>query len=165
MPRKLQLQAYLSSEELEKRYRNAQDAVARSQWQIMWLLRLGKTSGEVAEVTGYCVGRIRKIVRRYKTGGPEIVGDGRHPNPGQQRLLSAEQDAELLAELEKAVAAGQAWSSVQVAAWMSAKLGRPIRQGRGWDILQRLNFSTKTPPPRHAKTSLEEQELFKKSLP
>lgn len=164
MARRLKIQPYLDSEALEKRYRNAQDGVERSQWQMIWLLSMGKTRAEVAEVTGYCVEWIRKIVRRYNTGGPAVVGDRRHHNPGQQRLLNAEQEAELLAELDAAAAAGQAWSSVQVAAWMSAKLERPIRQGRGWDTLQRLNFTTKTPRTRHAKADVEEQDLFKKSL-
>jgi transposase len=164
MPRKLKIHRHLGSEELERRYRNAQDGVERSQWQILWLLSIGKSSRQVAEVTGYCVDWIRKIVRRYNADGPGVVGDGRHHNPGQPRLLSAAQDAELLGELEKAAVAGQAWSSVQVAAWMSAKLGRAIRQSRGWDTLQRLNFTTKTPRTRHAKASSDEQELFKKSL-
>jgi transposase len=164
MGRRLKIQPYLDSETLEKRYRNAQDGVERSQWQIIWLLSMGKTSGEVAEVTGYCVDWIRKVVRRYNTGGPAVVGDRRHDNPGQPRLLNEEQEAELLAELDAAAAAGQAWSSVQVAAWMSAKLGRPVRQGRGWDTLQRLNFTTKTPRTRHAKADGQAQDLFKKSL-
>jgi transposase len=164
MARRLKIQAYLDSDALEKRYRNAQDGVERSQWQMIWLLSMGKTSAEVAAVTGYCVDWIRKVVRRYNMGGPAVVGDRRHHNPGQPRLLNAEQEAELLAELDAAAAAGQAWSSVQVAAWMSAQLGRPIRQGRGWDTLQRLTFTTKTPRTRHAKADGEAQELFKKSL-
>ena len=164
MARSLKVHPYLNSEALEARYRHAQDVVERSQWPMLWLLSVGKTSSEVAAVTGYGVDWIRKLVRRYNAGGLVAVGDGRHHNPGQPRLLSAEQDAELLAELAKAVAAGQAWSSVQVAAWMSAKLGRPVRQNRGWDTLQRLNFSTKTPRTRHAKAALDEQDLFKKSL-
>lgn len=149
MAGRVKIQPYLDSDALEKRYRNAQDGVERSQWQMIWLLSMGKTSEEVAQVTSYCVDWIRKIVR--------------HDNPGQQRLLNAEQEAELLDELDTA-AAGQAWSSVQVAAWMSAKLGRPIRQGRGWNTLQRLNFTTKTPRTRHAKADGEAQGLFKKSL-
>jgi transposase len=165
MPRRLKLETHLNSEELERRYREATDGVARSQWQIVWLLSIGKTSGEVAQVTGYCVDWIRKIVRRYNAGGAEAIGDGRHHNPGQARLLNEEQDRELLAELDKAAAEGQAWNSVQVAAWMSAKLGRAVGQNRGWDTLQRLTFSTKTPRTRHAKTDAAAQEVFKKSVP
>jgi len=164
MPRRINVQPYLSSAELENRYRAARDGVERSQWQIVWLVSLGKTSAEVSQVTGYCVDWIRKVVHRYNEEGVPAVGDGRHHNPGQQRLLSAEQEAELLQALEKAAAEGQAWSSVRVAAWMSQKLGRRVRQGRGWDALQRLNFSTKTPRPRHAKADRRAQDLFKKSL-
>jgi transposase len=164
MPRRLKLYPHLSSEELEKHYRRAKEAIERSQWQLLWLLSLGKTSAEVGQVTGYCVDWLRKIVRRYNARGPEAVGDQRHHNPGQNRLLNAEQDTELMVELEKAAAAGQAWSSVEVAAWMSARLGRPVRHERGWDTLQRLNFSTKTPRTRHAKADEEAQAVFKKSL-
>jgi hypothetical protein len=123
MPRRLEVHPHLSSDELEKRYRAAKDSVERSQWQIIWLLSMGRTSAEVSDVTGYCVDWIRKIVRRYSAHGPQAVGDQRHHNPGQQRLLNAGQEAELAAELDKAAAAGQAWGSVQVAAWMSAQLG------------------------------------------
>jgi hypothetical protein len=108
MTRKLSIQSYLDSDEMEKRYRSATDSVERSHWQILWLLSSGKSSTEVGQVTGYCVDWIRKIVRRYNTGGPAAVGDGRHHNPGQRRLLSVEHDAELLVELDKAAAAGQA---------------------------------------------------------
>src|SRR5579859_523191 len=101
MPRKLKLEAHLKSDELEKRYRDATDGVERSQWQIVWLLSIGKSSAEVSEVTGYCVDWIRKIVGRYNSGGPALIGDQRHHNPGQARLLNVEQDAELLNELEK----------------------------------------------------------------
>src|SRR5260221_3436689 len=107
MARRLKVHPYLNSEALEARYRHAQDVVERSQWPMLWLLSVGKTSSEVAAVTGYGVDWIRKLVRRYNAGGLVAVGDGRHHNPGQPRLLSAEQDAELLAELAKAVAAGQ----------------------------------------------------------
>src|SRR5437879_3111135 len=99
MARKLKLEAHLKSDELEKRYRDAKDSVERSQWQIVWLLSIGKSSAEVSEVTGYCVDWIRKIVRRYNHDGVQAIGDQRHHNPGQARLLSAEQDAELRHEL------------------------------------------------------------------
>src|SRR5260221_3700972 len=104
MARRLKVHPYLDSEELEKRYRNAQDAVERSQWQIVWLLSVGKTSAEVAAVTGYCVDWVRKIVRRYNTGGPTGVGGRLHRNTCQERLASAAPDAGMEAVLEKAAA-------------------------------------------------------------
>src|SRR5258707_10204775 len=116
MARRLKVHPYLDSEELEKRYRNAQDAVERSQWQIVWLLSVGKTSAEVAAVTGYCVDWIRKIVRRYNTGGPAAVCDRGHRNSGPQRVLDGVQEAELETEVGKATATTEVLSGVQVSA-------------------------------------------------
>jgi transposase len=163
MPKYIALEAHLTTEAMERRYREAKDVVARSQWQILWLLAGGKRSREVALVTGYSLDWIRKLVKRYNTEGPGAVGDGRHSNPGRERLLSAELEAELREELVRAEANGQSWSSVEVAVWMSQKLGREVRQNRGWDTLQRVGFSTKTPRPRHAKADEQAQEVFKKS--
>ena len=163
MPKYIRLKAHLTIEAMEKRYREPKEVVERSQWQILWLLAGGKRTREVAGVTGYSLDWIRKLVKRYNAEGPGAVGDGRHGNPGRERLLSAELEAELREALAQAEANGQAWSSVEVAAWMSQKLGREVRQNRGWDTLQHLGFSSKTPRPRHAKADEQAQEVFKKS--
>jgi transposase len=164
MPRYIELAQYLSAEELEAAYRTAQDGVARSQWQILRLLRSGKRTAEVAAVTGYGLDWIRKLVRRYNAQGPGGIGDKRHQNPGRAPLLSAEQQAALNQALEQAEEQGQGWNSVQVAAWLSTQLGYTVRVERGRDWLYRLGFSTKSPRTRHAKADAEAQELFKKSL-
>jgi transposase len=165
MPKYMTLSPHLTNEELEKRYRKARDGVDRSQWQIIWLLAQGKHSGEVAAITGYRVGWIRALVRRYNVGGPERIGDQRHHNPGQSRLLTAAQEQELKALLEQAQAAGQSWTGPQVARWMSQQLGRPIHAVRGWEVMRRLGFTAKTPRPRHAKADAEQQRWFKKTSP
>ncbi len=53
MPRELQLQRHLETEELEWRYLKAGDAVERSHYQIVWQLSLGKGTGQVMEATSY----------------------------------------------------------------------------------------------------------------
>ena len=164
MPRQIKLEAHLSTEELEQAYRTAHDAVERSQWQILWLLSNGKPTAEVAAVTGYCVDWIRTLVRRYNVQGRQGIGDGRHHNPGRERLLSASQEAELNRELENAEASGRGWNSVQVAAWMSDQLGYRVRRERGRDVLRYLAYSTKSPRTHHVKADREQQDLFQKSL-
>lgn len=164
MARRIKLSTCLSEEELGKRYRSEKEAVARSHWQILWLLRSGKSTAEVAEVTGYCQDWIHKLVRKYNAIGEAAIGDKRRGHSGRPRLLSSEQDNELKVELEKAEAAGSAWNSVQTAVWMSQKLGRTVRPNRGLETLHRLGFSTKTPRPRHAKADVEGQEFFKKNV-
>jgi transposase len=162
MPRRIKREAHLGTDELEQAYRRAKDGVARSQWHMLWLLSSGKSSAEVAALTGYCVDWIRKVARRYNAQGIAGVGDRRHANPGRERLLDSRQEAALGQQLTQAEAAGQHWNSVQVAAWMSAQLGYRVRAERGRDVLQRLEYSTKTPRPRHAKAEPAEQDAFKK---
>ena len=55
MPRRITIHPHLSQEELETRYRGAKDATERTHYQTIWLLAKGKTTAEVAEVTGYGV--------------------------------------------------------------------------------------------------------------
>ena|SRR5258706_11230510 len=165
MARYIQVATYLTTDELEARYRRAKGGVERSQWQMLWLLSSGKRTAEVAEVTGYCQDWIRKVVQRYNVQGEGAIGDKRRGHAGRPHLLTREQEAELRSELDRAEAAGKAWNSVQTAAWMSDKLGRVVRANRGRDTLQRLGFSTKTPRPRHAKANEQAQDLFKKNVP
>jgi transposase len=165
MPKYMTLARHLTIEELEKRYRKARDGVDRSQWQIIWLAAQGKHSGEIAAMTGYRVGWIRALVRRYNADGPDRIGDQRHGNPGQRRLLTAAQELELKALLQQAQVEGKSWTGPQVARWMSQQLGRPIHAVRGWEVMRRLGFTSKTPRPRHAKADAEQQGWFKKTSP
>ena len=68
MPKRVHVEPHLSSEELEKRYRQACDGVERSHYQIVWLLSQGKLTLEVVEDTGYSAARIRQMARLYNQG-------------------------------------------------------------------------------------------------
>ncbi|NES85965.1 MAG: hypothetical protein F6K10_33835 [Moorea sp. SIO2B7] len=52
MGKRLTIAEHLREEEIEQHYRGSTLEVERSQWQIIWLLKKGKKSEEVAEVTG-----------------------------------------------------------------------------------------------------------------
>ena len=106
---------------------------------------------------------IRSIAHRYNAQGPQGVGDGRHHNPGSGKLLSAQQEAELAHELERAQASGQSWNGPPVAEWMSRQLGRSVYKARGWETLRRLGYTSQTPRPRHAKADVVVQDDFKKT--
>ena len=74
MPRRITIAAHLSVSQLHSRYREAKNSVARSQYQILWLLASGKRTEEVASSTGYSVQWIRKLARRYNSLGEKGVG-------------------------------------------------------------------------------------------
>src|SRR5919106_1453969 len=97
--RRLHLPPHLPVDELEHRYRRATDAVARSQWQMVWLLSGGTPTAEVARVPGYSVHWVRGVARRYRDDGPGGIGDRGHGNPGAPPLLDASHQAQLRAAL------------------------------------------------------------------
>lgn len=155
------LAPHLSAEDLHRRYRTAEDPVARSQWHILWLLATGRPTAEVAATTGYSVRWVQEVARRYRAG-PQAVGDRRHTNPGAAPLLDATQQAALRAALGGPAPDGGLWTGRQVAAWMGQALGRPIHPQRGWEWLRRLGFTPQRPRRRETRADLEAQTAFKK---
>ena len=165
MPKRLSIQPHLALDALERRYRTARDPVARSHWQMVWLLAQGLSSDRVAAVTGYTANWVRTIAQRYNQQGPAGLGDRRHRNPGAAGLLSAAEQAELTRALAHPPPDGGSWSGPKVAAWMATTLGRPVHPQRGWELLCRLGWTPKIPRPRHAKADPRAQAAFKKTSP
>ena len=160
--RRLIIPAHLTVDELEQRYRRATDAVARSQWQIVWLLSGGTSTAEVARVTGYSVNWVREIARRYREDGPTGIGDHRHGNPGAAPLLDGAHQAALQEALAGPAPDGGLWTCRWVAAWMSAVLGRPVSAQRGWEWMRRLGFTPQRPRPRETRADPAAQAAFNK---
>ncbi|HET7037532.1 MAG TPA: winged helix-turn-helix domain-containing protein [Thermomicrobiaceae bacterium] len=160
--RRLHIPPHLALDELERRYRRATDAVARSQWQMVWRLSGGTPTAEVARVTGYSVNWVREVARRYREDGPDGIGDRRHGNPGAVPLLEASQQEQLRAVLGGPAPDGDVWTCRTVAAWMSEQVGRPISAQRGWEWMRRLGFTPQRPRPRETRADPETQAAFKK---
>ena len=108
--------------------------MARSQWQIVWLLALGEPSERVAAVTGYSLTWVRTVARRYNADGAAGIGDRRHANRGGPRLLTPEQEAALDQALEGAAPGGGRWTAAKVADWMSSRSGDRWQRGRAGAI-------------------------------
>src|SRR4028119_1830544 len=71
---------HLSVEELEARYRAAQDATEARHFQAIWLLAQGRTFLEVAEVLALVPRWAERLAARYDASGPEALGDRRRRN-------------------------------------------------------------------------------------
>jgi transposase len=168
--RQIKVAPHLSMEELERRYRRAQEPHERSWWQILWLLARGQTARQVAASTGYSAYWIGQLAGRYNLHGPDAMRNRqRFSSGGSYRrppLLSAAQQDELrqaLAGQPPGGVAGDLWTARAVAAWMSTRLGRAVTFQRGWDYLQRLQYSPHVPRPRHTEADPEVQAAFKKT--
>ena len=152
MPKRLTVPQHLTPTELETRYRGARDPVARSHWQIVWLLASGRPTREVAATTGYSVPWVRQVAHRYAEGGAAAIGDRRHANRGAPPLLSSAQQAELRSVLAGPAPDGGPWTCRKVAAWIGEAIGRPVTEARGWEWMRRLGFPTHRPGPRATRT-------------
>jgi len=142
MPKYVHVVAHLTPDELEQRYRKADDPVERSHLQIVWLLARGKCVREVAGVTGYCANWIRIVARRYNQHGPAVLADQRQHNKGAPSLLTGEHQQQLQRvasrKLQLMAACGLAQRSESR---MGGRTGRTIHPQRGWEYLKRLGFS------------------------
>lgn len=162
MARRLTIPPHLSLDDVEARYRRAHDPVARSHWQIIWLLAGGMATAEVGRVTGYSVPWVRELARRYREAGPAGLGDRRHANPGGAPLLTPDQQAALHAALAGSAPDGGVWTCRTVAAWIGATIGRPVAEARGWEWMRRVGFTPQRPRPRETRADPEAQAAFKK---
>ena len=142
----------------------------RMQWSerdfhMLWLAREGKSPREIAELLGYTARWVRTIIQRWNTQGEEGIRDQRHDIVGGPALLSPEQQEELRAALREPPADGGLWSGPKVAQWMQKRLERKVAPQRGWEYLQRLNYSSHVPRPEHAKADEATRQEFKKNSP
>ncbi len=163
MAKRIEVKTEMTVEKLHERYRQSNDAVERTHWHMLWLLKEGKSPREVAELLGYTARWIRTIIQRWNAEGDAGIQDHRHEIEGSQPLLSAELQAELAEALQRPPADGGLWNGPKVASWMQERLGRPVDPRRGWDYLQRVGYSSHVPRPQHAKADEAMQQEFKKT--
>lgn len=137
MPRRLQFEPHLSSENLKSLYKSTKSPTEKSHWHILWQFSLGKTTQEISDFLGISLSTIRKVIHRYNEFGPESICDKRRFNKGAPTLLTYEQIEELKKVLEDRPPDGGLWSGPKVAKWMSQKLGREICRQRAYDYLKK----------------------------
>jgi len=163
MVKRVEIKTEMTAEELHERYRHAKEAVERTHWHMLWLLKEGKTPQDIAALLGYTARWVREIVRRWNIAGQAGISDHRQTIPGAQPLLSGELQAELAVRLQQPPDDGGLWTGPKVACWMQARLGRPVAPQRGWEYLRRLGYSPRVPRRQHAKADAASQQAFKKT--
>jgi|TARA_Y100000310_G_scaffold334468_1_gene414338 transposase len=158
------LRQHADADEVMAAYRDEHDRVRRAHLQVIFLLMSGDPGSEVARVTGFTRRWISELLRRWNEAGLAGLGDRRSGNAGAQPMLDDVGLAALVEALEGSPADGGLWNGRQVAAWMSAYLGRKVSPKRGLDYLHRLGFSRQRPRPRHARAAGPEgRAAFKKN--
>jgi len=163
MAGKIFLAPHHSTEDLERRYKAADDGLERRHLQIIWLLSQGHAAKFVAEVTGYSSAWISKLLWRYNDHGLAGLGDGRRDNPGAAPLLDPAQVEDLRDMVSAPPPDGGLWTGRKVAQWITGRIGRTVSPQRGVEYLHRLDWTRQVPRPTNPEQSLYEQVQFKKS--
>lgn len=165
MGRKITLENHLSSEELKARYQSSTDPVESRRRHLLWLVSQRWYLFDAAASVGVSYSYARKVVYAYNQDGVEMLVNRRRGRQMSSRaLLSAAQQEELDQALQSPPADGGLWSGPKVAPWIAKKTGRArVDPQRGWDYLQRLNYSGQRPRPRHANADQAAQTAFKKT--
>jgi transposase len=164
MTRSIHLEPHLSADELARRYRGTTDPVERSHWHFLWLLARGLTAKAIASLTGYSAYWIGQVARRFNALGPDGVKDQQRLARPHRPLLTATHHEELRAALRGPAPQHDRWNGRTVAAWIAARLGRPICRQLGWVYLRRLGARLRMPRPRHVKADPQAQADFKQRL-
>jgi hypothetical protein len=58
MPKRIVLAEHLSTEELERKYRQAGSGIESRQFHVLWLLAQGQPTEKVSQITGYVISTI-----------------------------------------------------------------------------------------------------------
>ena len=150
---------HLSVEDLEQRYRTAQDATEAQHTQAIWLLAQGRSVLDVAGVLAFAPRWVEKLAARYNERGPDVLGDQRRHNGRTGSVLTAAVLAALAERLRTPPEDGGRWTGAKVAIWMAARLGlAKVHPQRGWEALKRVRWSIQAPRPRHPRSATPEQQ-------
>ena len=93
---RIEVAPHLSAEELEQRYKAATNARDARRWHVLWLMREGRTTSEVARICGTHRYTVREIVKRFNERGAGGPLDRRHQSAGKPPRLTPEQQGRLL---------------------------------------------------------------------
>jgi Transposase and inactivated derivatives len=140
------------------RYRRERRPDVRPRLHGLWLVRLGHTTREVAEVLGVDERTVQRWLAWYRAGGLAPL-EGRHAgSQGAPSFLTVEQRAELADE----VATGRFRTATEIRQWVQERWGVSYTEGGMYALLKRLRCTPKVPRPVHEKADHLAQARWKK---
>lgn len=143
---------------LQARYRRERRADLRPRLHGLWLLRTGRSARETAAVLGVHERTVQRWIGWYRLGGLALV-TGRHAGgQGAPCFLTAEQRAELQAE----VASGRFRTAAAIRGWVAERWAIDYTEGGMYALLGRLGCGPKVPRPLHEQADPAVQVGWKK---
>jgi len=157
-PLRVDWQADDTEAALKARYQAERRLDLRPRLQALWLVRTGRSLGEVARVLGVHYVSVQRWVRWYRAGGVAGLAQHRQAGKGKPAKLSVDQQQGLLAEL----ATGRFRTAAQIRAWVEETYGVRYTAGGMYGLLTRLRCAPKVPRPLHERADLAAQDAWKK---
>src|SRR3954451_737266 len=148
-----------STEDLERRYKAADDGVERGHLHIIWLLHLA--SEPFGEVRGGGHGLYTNQQDPVALQRPRSGRAGRRP-AGQSRCRPAARRGPA-GGVARQRATARRRAGRKVACWISGRIGRKVSPQRGVEYLRRLDLTRQLPRPANPKARLYEKGRFKKT--
>jgi transposase len=147
-----------TAEALKEAYLTERDGVIRSRLQALWLLRVGRSLGEVTAALGVHYRSIQRWVAWYRDGGLAVVRQRRSGGVGQPAFLPAAAQEDVARE----VATGRFRTAAAIRAWIAQTYHVDYTVGGVYTLVERLGCRLKVPRPIHPKTDLAQQETWKR---
>lgn len=145
-------------EGLKAAYQAERDPAVRTRLHGLWLLRSGRSLGEVAAVVGVHYRTAQRWAAWYRAGGVDLVRSHKMGGTGQAPYLTSEQETQVAA----AVATGRFRTGEEIRAWIAEQFRVSYTLGGIYSLLERLRCSPKVPRPVHVKADVAAQEDWRK---
>ena len=162
MPRVLTVMPHLTQEELNRRAIRTERSTELLRWKAIARFSRGEGAAEIAKALDRKEDWVRRTVRRYNADGPEGVRD-RRPGHGRQLAIP---DADFRAVVEPVIHTeapdGGLWNGPKLRKLVAEKLGTEVNDMTIYRAMKRAGLRKLAPRPRHADSSAEAQEAFKK---
>src|SRR3954451_3747625 len=143
---------------LYERYRRERRPDVRPRLHGLWLVRTGRTTREASEALGVDERTVQRWLAWYRAGGLAPLKDRHAGSQGAPSFLTAEQKAELAAE----VATGRFRTAAAIRLWVQERWGVSYTEGGMCALPRRLRCAPKVPPPIHEKADPLAQARWKK---
>ncbi|THF69664.1 hypothetical protein E7T06_11020 [Deinococcus sp. Arct2-2] len=132
----------------------------RRRAQFFALLAEGRSEGDVMDITTYGVRSARYVIDRYHRLGLKGLQDGRRDNRGAPRVLTADEQQVLAAQLHADVEQGVVWEGKRLQEWIKEQFGKEVYLGRTYEFMRAAGFSPQKPRPQHVKGDPAAKEAF-----
>lgn len=143
---------------LHRLYLAEHDYQVRPRLHALWLIRQGHSVRETAGLVGVHERTVQEWVGWYRAGGIPAVRVPRRAGRGRAAYLTAEQQAQLVAQ----AATGTFFTVGDAVAWVAETFGVTYTAKGMYTRLARLGCRKKVPRPMNPKTSVEAQPDWKR---